>query len=511
MAGGQFQTVAIPKRLQLVAPPGYRSNNANLDSQLINCFAEKDPYDGEYWVQKRPCFGNELLVPTSSGVNQARGIYRYQGYNGGNADYIFLVANNSRLNRVNQTGTAVANIGNISANTANYSFETVRATPNYLAVLNDAGLAYYTDGVTVTDMTALANFPAGTVRGWAYLDGTLYVMTGDNRIYGSANLDDPSVWSLLNVIVARNGSDRSVALTKHKEYVMALKENSSEFFYNAGNAAGSPLSPLRGSKIPYGCANAYTVQSIDDETVWMSRGENGIFQVIRLTNLRPTVVSNPPIERLLRTYLGGTGFDSLTFSYQLKIGGHRFYGLRLNLRRPAGFFDPTAVSTDVTLIYDLGENLWYRWTDTVDTLFGFLSWKASGFAGPDSNQKILMQHIDTGNIHAVYEDYVQVTDAGAVPPVDIYTPEHDFGTQREKQLAAMYFRGNRITGSMLQMRYSDDDFSSWSNFRDLDMGQKRPSLTNCGSFYRRAWHLRHQSPTPFRIKTTDLQLDIGTL
>lgn len=503
----QFETVAIPKRLQLVAAPGYRFNDFNIDSQLVNCFAEKDLNDGEYWVQKRPCFSNELLDPASSGINPARGLYRYQGANGGTSAYVFLVVKNSRLSRINQSATATTLIGNISSSQANYTFETVRTTPNYTAVFNDGGQAYFTDNATITDMNALANFPSGIVRGWAYLDGTLYVMTGDNRIFGSANLDDPSVWDPLNVIVARNGSDRSVALVKHKEYVAALKESSTEFFYNAANPAGSPLNSLRGSKIPYGCANAYTVQSIDDELLWLSRGEGGIYQVVRLTNLRPTVVSSPPVDRILRAFNGFTGGSALlTSSFQLKVGGHRYYGMSL----PVGIFNlVTGITTFVfvTLVYDLDQNLWYRWTEAQ----GSTSWPVSAIVGPDDQRRVIMQNYLTGNIHSISEDYIQPTDAGVSPIVDIYTVAHDFGTQRSKNLAMMFFRGNRVDGSVLKLRFSDDDFTNWSNFREINLADKRPMLPDCGSFVRRAWNLRHSSATPFRIKTFDLQIDVGTL
>lgn len=500
----QFGTVAVPKRIQLVSSPGYRFNGYSIDSQLINCFAEKDFNDGEYWVQKRPCFSSQLLMPASSGVNPARGLYRFQDTP---TSFMFLVVNNARLSRLSSAASSTTLIGNIANSQQNYAFETVRTSPTYTAVLNDSN-AYYTNGATITDMSGLANFPTGIVRGWAYLDGTLYVMTSDNRIFGSANLDDPTVWDPLNVIVARNGSDRSVALSKHKEYVMALKESSTEFFYNAANPAGSPLSSLRGSKIPYGCANAYTVQAIDDENLWVSRGEGGIYQVVRLTNLRPTVVSTPPIERILRNFNGwtGTGSSLLTTSFQLKLGGHRYYGVSL----PIGVYDyvtNTTTFTFVTLVYDLDQNLWYRWTSAgSDT-----SWEVCYTAGPDTSRRVIMQHYTTGGIHSVSEDYIQLTDAGIAPTVDIYTVDHDFGTQREKNLTSMYFRGNRINGSRLKLRFSDDDFNSWSPFRELDLSTKKPFLSDLGSFSRRAFNIRHSAATPFRLKTTDLQLDIGTL
>lgn len=502
----QFQTVAIPKRLQLVAPPNYRFNNFNVDSQLVNCFAEKDPNDGEYWIGKRPCYGNQILDPAASGLNPARGLYRFNL--GGFNNFVFLAVNNARLSAIDGGAATTTLIGNISGNQTNYAFETVRSTPNRFAVLNDSSVAYYTDSVTVNSMTALANFPTNIVRGWAYLDGTLYVMNANNEIYGSANLNDPTVWDPLNVIIAQNGSDGAVALSKHKEYVMALKEYSSEFFYNAANPAASPLSSLRGSKIPFGCVNAYTVQVIDEENFWVSRSEQGDCRVVRLTNLRPSVISNPSVERILRNFNGwsGSGNALLVRSFQVKLGGHRYYGVSL----PVTIFDyvsGTSSSTSVTLIYDLDQNLWYRWTSASSDV----SWQISSTAGPTIDGRIISQNYSTGGIHVLSEDYIQSTDAGTSPPVDIYTPDHDFGTQRLKNLSGMYMRGNRISGNILKLRWSDDDYATWTPFTELNLNENRPQISDCGSFYRRAWNLRQQAPVPFRIKTTDLQLDIGTL
>ena len=66
---------------------------------------------------------------------------------------------------------------------------------------------------------------------------------------------------------------------------------------------------------------------------------------------------------------------------------------------------------------------------------------------------------------------------------------------------------------MLQVRKNDSDYAldKWSNFRLVDLSKKQPVLTNNGSFVRRAYNLRHQSATAFRIKAVELQLDLGTL
>ena len=77
----------------------------------------------------------------------------------------------------------------------------------------------------------------------------------------------------------------------------------------------------------------------------------------------------------------------------------------------------------------------------------------------------------------------------------------------------MYFSSDKVGGSKMLARYNDEDFSpsGWSNFREIDLNQTHPYLDQDGSFTRRAYHFRHYSRLPFRIKSADLQMDLGTL
>ena len=95
--------------------------------------------------------------------------------------------------------------------------------------------------------------------------------------------------------------------------------------------------------------------------------------------------------------------------------------------------------------------------------------------------------------------------------MDIYTPIFDGGTDRRKTLGAMYFKGDQIAASELEVRVSDDDYQNWSAIRTVDLSKKLPMLSNCGTFTKRAWWLRHNKRTKFRIDSVSVQLDLGTL
>ena len=124
---------------------------------------------------------------------------------------------------------------------------------------------------------------------------------------------------------------------------------------------------------------------------------------------------------------------------------------------------------------------------------------------------LLIQHESNGNIYQLDGSYTFPTDYGNVFAVDIFTPNFDAGTARAKQLNMLYVQADQQSGSILQASYSDDDYQTFSDPRDIDLSVERPSLNNEGSFYKRAYHFHHQLPTPLRIKSVDLQLDVGTL
>jgi hypothetical protein len=120
--------------------------------------------------------------------------------------------------------------------------------------------------------------------------------------------------------------------------------------------------------------------------------------------------------------------------------------------------------------------------------------------------------ISTGNVYQMDGDYVYPTDFGHVVPVDIYTPNFDAGADRIKYLSQMRFNADQTPGSILYVSSSDNDYGSFSRTaRRVDLGRQRPILNDEGSFYRRAYHFRHYANTGLRIRSVDLQMDIGTL
>jgi len=457
---------STPQRLPLVIMPENRSVTADKDAKLVNGYVEKTPTN-EYWIYKRPGL---LLDRTLTG--NGHGVYNWNGP-------VYSVFGTKFYENGTDKGTVNETAGR------NYTFSaSLGATPKLFFQNGTEGYTYDSSGglVEVTDV----NYPATTVPGNVYLDATTYVMDSMANIYGS-DLNDPTSWDALNVIKAQIEPDHGVALASQLVYVIAFKQWSTEVFYDAANSSGSPLASVAGAKVSAGCRSAGSIQDIDGSLVWISATRSGQVGVMLMDNLKAVTISTPAVERLLHD----ADFTTVV-SFKAKIGGHRFYVV-------------TMVLSSLTLVYDLSSGLWAQWNGLGLAYFPFL---ASSF---DSNQQVILQHTTNGKLYQL--DLLQYTDDGEIIQVDLYTPNYDGNVKLKKTLTLMYIVGDQTAGSQLKIRCNDDDYNpkSWTNFRTVDLSTKRPMLTNCGTFVRRAYHLQHRANTPLRIKAIELHLRLGTL
>lgn len=500
----QAKTVRLPQRLPLAANYSSRNDTILQDARIVNGYVEQQ-VDGSYTVEKRPQL-TEALTIGAGAIVACLGFYCYKQY----MFYIGVIGGAANLYIISLDTFAILSTTAINASGDMYSFDPAPTslTNSMLYLGNKAAgylLPYTTIPPILTPITD-ANFPtnAGGQLCWgsAVLDGSLYVMGTNGLIYGS-DLDDPTTWGTLDAIPANADVDKAVAIAKHLTYIVALKQWTTNFFYDAGNSPGSPLSPVPDSQVPYGCLAGETLQELDGNLIWMTTGEKVACQIGRLNNLSFSIVSTPQIDRLIQS--GGSANEF--FSWTFKIAGHRFYGLSNYI-------------ANYTIVYDLDQNFWYIWTDSTEvSIFpiGFSSDQTETFP----SQYIMGAHPFNGAIFSVQPDYVSAIEAvytaggnvwsQATVPVDIYTPSYDAGTRRPKTLDGMFFNADKKAGSVLQARYNEDDYQTtkWSNFRTIDLSRKRPMLMDNGSFSRRAYHFRHNCPVPFRISSVDLQMDLG--
>lgn len=421
--------------------------------------------------------------------------------------------------------------------------------------------AYYFNGTTVTKISD-ADYPATTVRGIAYLDGTYYVMNPNGEIFGSG-INTPTSWTALNKIVAQMEPDAGVCLARLLNYIVAFGAYTTEFFFDAGNPApGSPLSPYTSGMLNVGCAAAGSVAQTNNQLFFIGVTKQRGRSVYALTGTTPQIISTPTIERIINK-------DTLetVFSFCVKIAGHNFYVLTLG-------------NSDLTLVCDIATGDWKEWTSltaatpvsisslTYDTSTKLVSATTATTHGRSDGDPVLIagavQTEYNGSVNVTYTDsthftYTPLSVPTVTPatgtktltgytssafignfyagygnieliqdidgniytfdpevyedndiPIDVHirTALVDGEVNQKKFFSKLEVVSDRIDTEVL-MRYSGDDYQSWTKYRAVDLSPKRSVLHRLGQDRRRAFELRHTDDTPLRLEALELTLEVG--
>jgi hypothetical protein len=485
----QAPTMAKPLRWPLVVQTSNRGESFLQDARLVNAYAEQDPNSGEYVIQQRIGYALDYTVATPYGIGN--GMYTF-GQLGQPSSVYSIFSSVFAGASMFKDGVLFGAAGGLPllAQGQTYSFiEDQAAPPNQHLIFSAPAHVWWTTGASGYNVAATPN-TAPIVPGLAYLDQTIYFMDNSGTIWGS-NFNDPTTWNALNFVIANSIPGAPITLTQQLNYVLALKANSMEVFYDAANAEGSPLSPVAGALSNYG-AIAGTAQTIDDVVLYVTSNRTVSPQVVRVDNLQISIISYPAIERLLDPY-------QLFYSWTFKHGGHRFYAIT----QPYTLTDRGASQT-FTLVYDIDQKLWYQWTDVNGNF-----WPVISMAYTSENVHVLQGYSD-GSVYSFDGCYTYDTDNGVAAPVEIYTPSADFGTRRRKTLHRMYFNADQVP-AQLSISRSDDDYQTWSVPRMCNLNKKTPFIDSEGTFTKRAYHFKKQAATPFRIRSADLQMNFGVI
>lgn len=409
---------------------------------------------------------------------------------------------------------------------------------------------------TLTAVTDV-DYPATTVPGAVYLDGYFFVMTPAGEIYNCA-LEDPTSWGALDFISAEIEPDDAVAIAKHMNYVVALKSTTTELFYDAANASGSPLARLSNAAIQVGCANGYSIAALDAGLFFISRFRSNQKSVhyFPKDGLQPVEIASPSIKRIL------TAADTTTVHcFAAQLNGHSFYVI-------------TLVTEALTLAYDLTTQTWSQWTfltvaaaDSVSSLtqsggiataiataHGFADGDPvtiagatpSGYNATDVNIKCVdantftypvssalstpatgtitatgwtegyfpfgfytnalskdyVQHETSGKVYEISSDYGD--DAGAPIDVTVRTPPLNQGSINRKTMARLSVVGDNTTGTLL-VRYSDDDYVTFSKYRPIDLSTTNKQVRRLGDYRERALDFRYTGDNKIRIRSIDIE------
>jgi hypothetical protein len=347
-------------------------------------------------------------------------------------------------------------------------------------------------GDTVTDGGVIweckgqyGGFPSPHVPSPTTLDGYIFLPEVDSvDIYGS-DTTYPFSWGALNFAAAENFSDKVVGLTRQNNFVVAFGEKSTEFFYNYAKANkedefDTPLERYESILMQVGTLCKDSFVGSEKLLVFVGESDLGGRSVWRVDGTSAKEVSTEYIEKFIDLESSTSGVTS----YGLRIIGHILFVLNL----------PTA---NKTFVYDLEENMWTEW-----------QYDGGMFPFPtfcDADGILLLQHQSNGKIYKlssqVYSDFDSEISCR------ITLAKLDFDTDKYKFFHKTAIIGDKSTGTDI-IRWSDDDYTSWSNDYELTSGI-RPYLMRSGKARRRAWELKYTDNSPRRLEALEVVYSIG--
>ncbi len=430
--------------------------------------------------------GTVGLVPANGTVNY---LFLCDGTNG------YIIDESDVVTHINQTYSAWASTTAYSLgarrrptteNTFFYQVTTAGTSgggePAWPTVIGDTVV----DGtVTWTCQGYYGGFPSPHIPTPVFADGYIFLAAEDSADIYNSDVDAPDSWQTSNFITAEMYPEDIVALSRQNNQVVAFGEGSTEFFYDAANATGSPLARNDGAAQQIGAMSRDTVVSFERSMFFIGQSGIGGHAVWEIEGFKPSKISLEWVDKVLDGE--GTNITNAK-AFLIRSTGHQFYVINLTSR---------------TLVYDMEEKMWHEWSSNSSgnhvAFTCSYSCDAQGYG--------LMQHNTNGKIYtfspAVYQD------DGVNILMEAVTSLIDFETINQKTINRLSLVCDKTSASTLAtITYTKDDYNTWSTGRTVDLNL-RPFLTRIGRFRRLAFKLTHADNYPVRIEDLEIDYNMG--
>lgn len=328
-----------------------------------------------------------------------------------------------------------------------------------------------------------------------YLDGYLFLIkSGSGDMYNS-DLDDPTSWTPDNFITAEMSSDYAIRSVKAKNYLICFGYNSIEYFYDAANDTGSPLSrndsPFRGVGLVTG------LETIGDTTFFVGQDNKQNIAVYSVNSFKVDRISNAVVDRTLQTISSSSNEKGQVFvnrdGYTLSVDGHTFYIL---------------VTPQTTWAYDVDEKFWYEFKSNdgnglqVEGVWGMFNGSTYVAIAGQSNISIMNPNL--------YQDF------GSNFKTSHTTGPYDASTSHWKMMSRLMVNADQegfggIVSNMV-VTWSDEDWSDGGSTvaRQVNLFSSSSYIRTLGRFRNRSFRLDYSDNYPLRLRSLEFEINVGT-
>lgn len=486
-----YRTVSI--KIDGSAMYRYGDLTTQKDAQIINMFYDRvsqENKEREVRLQKR-----SGLMDTSVNLTKASSSDVLRGFfNDVDNNFFYWAVNNKVYSVGLNTSDFIRTVTTLNTSTGYVGFCTFLKADGTRYVLISDGTDLWVDNYTTSTCTEVTdvNLPSPHQPYPIYLNGYVFLIksnTGD--IYNSVN-DDPTSWAPDEFISAEINSDFAERLFKIKNYIICLGNASIEYFWDAGNDTGSPLSrndsPTRNLGYITGGAQA------GDLIFFVGQDEKQNVAVYVIEGFKATRISNSIVDRTIQGFAATQNTRSNVSlnkdGFIISDNGHTFYVL---------------VANQTTWAFDIDEKLWYEWQGSDNT--GLKIEAAWGMYNGMSYVALQNKTYMSMFSPSLYQDF------GVNFRCRYTTENNNFGSLNWKVCNRLAINGSQhaSTGtSNVAVSWSDRDWSDGGTTpRNINVFSISPYITKLGRFRNRSFRLEYSDNYPWFVE--ELVLDINIM
>lgn len=334
-----------------------------------------------------------------------------------------------------------------------------------------------------------SDFPTDAVGPFACLGGYNHIMTTSGKIYASG-LNTILTWGAGDFLPTNfypdNGRGGVWVINSR---IAAISSSSFEWFYNAGNPSGSPLSPSPELNFEVGALNATAICRLDDQFFWLSSFQSGDAAIYTLAG-GPKRISSEQLNVLISSV-------PVTQPFPLTLTAVKLYGKRYLIF--AGLF-----------ALDMETDIWSYWS--ASGVNNSLICRATGVfgVGTYTTSSATVYYIDTIRNDIYSLGIGTIGSASAFATMKVRTSRLDLGTGNRKFVQYYELDSDIQSSGTATLEVSDDDYATWTTVGTFDMTKLAPRIYRGGSFKGgRAHRITHSASTPFRASTLTIKYAVG--
>lgn len=325
-----------------------------------------------------------------------------------------------------------------------------------------------------------------------YQDGYIYLVKSNTADLYNSNVDDPFAWTAGNFISCELNSDLALRPLKAKNYIVVLGYRSLEYFYDAANPSGSPLSR---NDSPYRAIGYVTgFCDIGDTSYFVGQDNRQNISVYQLNSFKVEKISNSVVDSTLQAFSSTQNSKSQvnlnTDGFCISVDGHTFYCL---------------VTPQTTWMYDIDEKFWYEFKGSDGTGLKV----EAAWAMFDGAQYLAITNQSFMSIMspALYQDF------GANFTVRYTTDNFTADTMNWKmchRLMLVTDQYNYVGTSNMAVSYSDNDWADGGVVaRLINLFTDSSFLKQWGRFRARSWRFEYADNFPLRMTAAILDINVG--